>query len=463
MIERQEIAVEDLRLDVLNPRIPPQTTQRGAIRALLDDVKGAEKLTKLGTSIAENGLSPIDDFMVTRADGSSSAYVVLEGNRRIACLKLLQNPDLAGDHPARKAFEKLAAEDPDLPRTVVCAIAESREEAKPWLELRHTGESGGEGVLPWSAEARRRFASGRSGHREWGLRVAEAVAPVYTNATLLRDVATVRRERLTTLGRLFEDRYVQTRLAYRRDPEDDDALLWHYSAESLEPLFARIFGDLADGTISVSDLKSKLQRRAYIDGLDVLPHPSEYRETAARLTKPRSKDGKGGAGGTSGGSAKGTGDTSTSGSGGDSSGGTGAGKPPGLLVGVALPHMSAKTRGVLKELQKLSPDAYPHATAVLLRVLVELAVFEAYINKHGKAPKDLGAGLKWCLPQIDPSGRDNTYQGVRAGLSDGTSVLATATLHAYLHNVHFHATPTDVRSFASNYGAFLKAVDKLLA
>ena len=41
-----------------------------------------------------NGLDPGDSFYVIPDDDEDGAYVVVDGNRRLAALKVLNNPDL---------------------------------------------------------------------------------------------------------------------------------------------------------------------------------------------------------------------------------------------------------------------------------------------------------------------------------------------------------------------------------
>ncbi|MBM3774888.1 MAG: hypothetical protein FJW37_06935 [Acidobacteria bacterium] len=47
---------------------------------------------------------------------------------------------------------------------VYCIAAKSREEAQPWIDIRHNGESAGAGVVPWGSDEKARNAArlGRS-------------------------------------------------------------------------------------------------------------------------------------------------------------------------------------------------------------------------------------------------------------------------------------------------------------
>jgi hypothetical protein len=124
--------------------------------------------------------------------------------------------------------------------------------------------------------------------------------------------------------------------------------------------------------------------------------------------------------------------------------------------------LGVRVDAVLKELQQLDVNRYPNAAAVLIRVVIELAVAQVFDIKNWKPPAEFRARVKHCLTKIDPTNKDRKYQAVRAGLQDGTSVLAVGTLHAFVHNPHFNPTAADLRNIAANYSHFLAALDSLV-
>src|SRR5712692_6893993 len=122
MVRYHDLELADLRLDGVNPRHPPEEGQRETIAALLRE--GGTKLAELTRDIAEYGLSPMEPLLVTPLDKSS--YVTLEGNRRIAALKLLVNPALADGHQTAKAFREIVKSAKYRPGAVRCCIVDSR-------------------------------------------------------------------------------------------------------------------------------------------------------------------------------------------------------------------------------------------------------------------------------------------------------------------------------------------------
>lgn len=441
-MDYKDIPVADLRLDGANPRHEPATDQREAIEALLEE--GGDKLVRLAVDIAKNGLSPIDEFLVIRTSPRSSSYTVIEGNRRLTVLKLLANPDLAKALPRfQKRFKELAKSAKSVPFEVRCTVALTREEAKHWQELRHGGERQGVGVVPWGTEAAHRFAGQRGSQADRGLIFIESVEKAYpSNVTLLKDLATVRKNRLTTLGRLVSDPYVRERLGLTLQTGE---VVSHYSAKELERTIGKMVGDLAHH-LTVSSLKAKEQRRTYIDEVirDHLPKKAQYRAEPNPLGAAGGRDGK----------AKAKGPTKSPEKPSDSA------KP--LFAGIDLINLGERVAGLVREIKQLDPTRYPNACAALTRVILELAVGEVFEINGWKRKNKLRDEVKFCLTKLDPTASNRKYQPVRAGLQDGTSVLAVATIQAFLHNPNFHPTATELRSIASNYGPFIKDLDSLV-
>ena len=89
--QTKTVRVGTLLLDPRNTRIPTEQ-QTDDQRALLHDLVAHEDVWGLAKSIASLGLFP-NERMVVMPYGRD--YLVLEGNRRLAAIKLLLNPELA--------------------------------------------------------------------------------------------------------------------------------------------------------------------------------------------------------------------------------------------------------------------------------------------------------------------------------------------------------------------------------
>ena len=423
----------DLLLDVENPRHPTASNQREAIGLLLDDA--GDKTIRLAEDIVENGLSPIDELLVLQ--NRNGTYTVLEGNRRIAAMKLLATPGLAAGRSAEADFKHLASKS-ELPVSVRCAVATSREEAQHWLELRHTGQNEGAGVVPWNSEATQRFRRQKGSHADRAISFIDAVVKAYPKDATITDAAKeVAKERLTTLGRLVSDPDVRSALGISFS---DGEMLAHHSAAELKPAVSRILDDLT-GQLTVTDIKTKAQRKKYVGKMkESLPDPQNFSPSARPL---------------SGGSAlkkpaKATPAKKTA-------------KPPNrLFTAVYVSNLGSRIQDILTELQNLDLEKFPNAASVLLRAILELSVDQVFDVKGWPKQGRFKDRVKRCLIAIDPSQSDLAYQAVRAGLQDGTSMMAVATLHAWVHNPQWHPVAADLRQIAQNYSPFLTALDALV-
>jgi hypothetical protein len=160
MADTIEISVADLLFDVQNPRLAsPNQGQRETLRALATG-QGA-KLRALAEDIIAYGLDPSELMIVTASVGDQdnrNRYIVLDGNRRLAALRALENPDsIAGAIPASvlKAIRRLSQVFQTAPmESTTCVVFKDHEEARHWIELRHTvnyairGSGAGQGQFP---------------------------------------------------------------------------------------------------------------------------------------------------------------------------------------------------------------------------------------------------------------------------------------------------------------------------
>lgn len=147
-----EIPVTEVKLDKLNPRMPENSeslTQEDILNLMVNDYR----IIELAESIVAKGFMPLDNMVITYED---DIPVVLEGNRRVAALKLLINPAMA-PIKERPKYEALSAQiDVKTIMNPNFAVAPNREAANPLILDRHTVAT----EIPWSSIMQAEF------HRE---------------------------------------------------------------------------------------------------------------------------------------------------------------------------------------------------------------------------------------------------------------------------------------------------------
>lgn len=132
----------DLKLDLQNPRMPDShfENETEAILYLVDNADVSE----LVQSITTSGWFDYEPLIVLR-----DSYVVVEGNRRMAALRIIDSPELqlqSGIHVPENAASS--------PEEVRVRLVESRREARSFIGFKHIN-----GAFKWDSLAKARFAA----------------------------------------------------------------------------------------------------------------------------------------------------------------------------------------------------------------------------------------------------------------------------------------------------------------
>lgn len=253
-----QLSIDNLKLDLENPRTAPLESQRDAFIKILENQD--LKLVELAESIVDQrSLNPLDRFLVMpMGDG----YVVLEGNRRTAALKILVNPSVLNSIPVRPTIKKrLEAAAERFDRTwiepIEAAVVADRADAIEWLLLRHTGPNSGRGVVEWSPSAKARF-SGASP----ALQVLDFVRAHARLSSEENDALGGRF--LTTLKRLLDAPAVRSLLGLT---VEKNTLKSMHPTEVILPVLQGIVLDLAFKRVTTSDLEDVEMMTRYVSPL----------------------------------------------------------------------------------------------------------------------------------------------------------------------------------------------------
>lgn len=162
MSRKLTLKLSNLYLDLQNPRYEEQKSQNDALNTIACEQKG--KLLVLLKDILENGLNPSDIPIVMPDPTRGNGYVVLEGNRRIAALKLFGKPSILTNASMRQKYNKLHDDFKSKAiKNIECLIVNSREEANLWIERKHEGEMNGAGTVRWDNVQKSRFLANKTG------------------------------------------------------------------------------------------------------------------------------------------------------------------------------------------------------------------------------------------------------------------------------------------------------------
>ena len=148
--QAEKVPVEILDFDQNNPRFTPdkQPTESGDT-AVIAMLAASADLAELVQSISTSGYINIEPLIVIERNGR---LAVLEGNRRLAAVKVLRDPELA--KAARVTVPKM---DPAKAATLGSLLAyrvATEDDARDLIGFKHIN-----GPQSWDAFAKARFAA----------------------------------------------------------------------------------------------------------------------------------------------------------------------------------------------------------------------------------------------------------------------------------------------------------------
>jgi hypothetical protein len=144
----ESVPIENLRFDPRNPRLPT-TIDRHGTKQVLEWMLTEGNIPELMASIGASGYFPGEPLFVVRTN-KKDVYEVVEGNRRLTAVKLLNDPKLA---PTRnRAVLKASEEAKHKPKELPVIVYNTRKELLDFLAYRHIT-----GVKPWDPLAKARY------------------------------------------------------------------------------------------------------------------------------------------------------------------------------------------------------------------------------------------------------------------------------------------------------------------
>lgn len=438
-----EANLDDLQFDLNNPRFDGLANQRDALQKIV--LSQGTKLVNLAEDIVAHGMSPAHRMLVIKAKGSkTSSYVVVDGNRRLAALRVLANPSVldglsgVGTVTAQK-LRKLAKDFVlDTVQPLDVFVCRNGDDARHWIEAIHTGENDGRGVVGWDGIATARYRGKNTSLKV--LDFVKAAGKLTADELLLLE-----RFPITNLDRLLGTPEVRELLGLTLDGGDLTSDL--PQAELLRPL-RRLVVDIASKTVTVGQLKGKDDRLKYVKSLKTaLPDLSKRTGVPEPLDRLAAH-------------AQAKSHTKL----------TAASKSPSLLDRKALiPGQSQaplnindhKLQQMCKELRKLPLEMYPVSTAAAFRVFLELS-----LDHYGSEKKLPGYHAGLTLKQkVDAVAADlllngvskRDLQGFRALSTNANAALSIDRLHGVIHSRYALPTPSELRAgWAEVQVAFIK-------
>lgn len=430
MAKIKPIQITQLQLDPINPRYHspnnPISGERQRLQAILNEQ--GNKLTNLMADIVEAGVDPSSLPIVIPDSESPGQYITVEGNRRLASLKILSSSDiieeLTATNSTKKRFTLLSKEFSANPiEEMSCVILSTRKEANKWIKLRHTGENEGVGTVRWNARQVDSF------NELFGTPSLTRQATDYLLEHDAIDIETAQKVTTTNIKRLLEDPDV--RLAFGFIVEKG-SLITNLPPEEAVKGLKKAYIDFSIGQKNVNDIRHKTDRKSYLQEFSTEDLPKTTNITTkktslAKKTKPKTTEPRP----------------------------PRKSKPTSKERETLIPnnvHLNidpTKINDIYHELKSMSINVYPNGVGVLFRVFIETSL-DYYIKKesltiHANSSLINKLGLVETYFKNNNIMTHDELKAVRVAISNQNDICSINTFNAYVHNAGFIASPGELK------------------
>lgn len=416
----RKLALSALVVNRANDRHGELENETAAIAWLFNEREA--HMRSLAKDIVEQG----EVYEYPLVSPEKSKFIIFDGNRRVTCLKLLDDPRRAPTTELQIFFrEQKALWKGSFPTEILCQVETDRDRIDEILFRRHTGSQSGVGQSTWDDRMKATFVT-RTGKGN-GPSVADEIERRLAEANLLPSRRKIPR---STLNRLLSAEPFRHRVGFSM--KGGRFQFTRDEPESLAAL-ARIAKDLAERDLVLGDIWDIDGKQSYLDQLEregVLPKETDTANTVEPGT-PTSKPAKVKP------SAKATPTVRTT-------------LIPNKYFDLSWPGRLQRHHRIWEELQfHLDLRTHPNAISVLMRVLIELAL-ENYITAAKVVVHEndkLAIRLEKAGLHLQTAGKIDAKQvEVLKKFKQGDKLVSADTLNRYVHSTNFAPSPEHLMS-----------------
>lgn len=414
----KEVSLGQLLLDEENIRLDITNKTQDVV---ITDLFVNEQAMQILESIYKNGLFPDEIPVVIKQGGK---YIVVDGNRRVVSLKAMLSPGIVPKAYQQKIEKMMKGFTPIEKIKVI--IAPNRKEIDRYLAAKHTKTT----RRPWSALRRAYFYYAQ---KQNGINIEKLIEryenkeiPKYIKmyemqqiALSLNNISDYVREKvssknfeITTLERLYTDKYVQQKLGIVFNLKTGQVSA--PKNDAFDKAYSKIITDIVDSRItSRKEIKDPSDRKKYIDSFILKGISSTTKVGVGKFIPKKIKTG---------------------------------------LRKFLIPNNINSTLNspaidrVLEELQTVNYRKFPNLSADALRSILE-AVLKKYFDRIGNSVPKKGKGYTYLQDVLNHANSFFTNNGNHEMRQIITRIEANKEfLEMINHNPSIFSTPDDTEN-----------------
>ncbi len=444
----EDVSISDIFLDQNNIRIP---VTLNAQSALIQDLFSNEDAFDIVKSFVQNGLFPDEFPIVVREKGK---LIAIEGNRRLAALKALNEPSLV---PSFK--QKINNLDNPGINSIKVVVAPSREAAithiankhtinyrRPWKPLRQAyfyksqienGKSINQLKKDYPEHDIPKFIKMLEMHH-----LAKSLS--FEDTQLMQKIHDERKFPITNLERLYDNPHVQNVLGFSFN--ENGKVKGEIAKGEFKKGFTKVIEDITTGKVDSRKTNTSAQIQKYIDEIpsEYIPNSKrkgtfgvdDFKEVKITKSQPIPRTSK---------------------------------APLGLFSASDLPYKlkNSSLKLLYIELKDIDVKKFPNATHDLLRSFIErsLIVFFKHVGEYKKIQKSekhnpklsemLSHIINGKSSRINDQNLINVVKQIKSDYSESYSL---ERFNLANHNEHWNSTEREVRGAWAKIEGLMKIV-----
>lgn len=270
----ETIDITNIIVNNENARHGKLETEKDAILWLLNNNSG--RLESLAKDIAKEG--KLYERPLVKKENDK--YVVYDGNRRITCLKLLNNPNYIRNTAWSSFFETLKKNNKNIPNKIECDVSDDIQYINELVERRHVGGDTGKGQLKWNREQKENhlILTGQKKVLDFTVFLQDEMK----KEGLLAETETLEH---SLIKRLFSSNVFRKKIGFILE---DEKVSYIIDRMDVLKILLRIHNDMAEGKETLHTLWNNKDKERYLKQLadeGILPEDSKENEKLHQILK----------------------------------------------------------------------------------------------------------------------------------------------------------------------------------